>query len=81
MVADAQLIDILINDLQSYKELALKEWQPDNVTDTNVFSPRTIETHQLFSEGYTHAKNLDVRLTGLLFILESTIIQGPRLTD
>ena len=74
MVADAQLIDILINDLESYKELALKEWRPDDVTDTNVFSPRTIETHKLFSEGYTHAKNLEVRLTGLQFILESTII-------
>ena len=81
MVADAQLIDVLINDLQAYKETALKEWQPENVTDTNVFSPRTIETHPLFAEGYTHAKNLDVRLTGLLFILESTVIQGPRLTD
>ena len=74
LCTDMQIIDILLQDLETYKNLALEQWQPDNVKDLNVFSPRTIDTHPLFNEGYTHAKNLEVRLNGLLFILDSVIV-------
>ena len=52
----------------------------DPVADPNVFSDRTVETYQLFAEGYTHAKNLEVRLQGILFLLENALINGPRIT-
>ena len=39
-----------------------------------------METYQLFAEGYTHAKNLEVRLQGILFLLENALINGPRIT-
>ena len=78
LVTEAQLIDVLLQDLQSYKENALKLWQ--NEDGNGVFCPRTLDTFPLFNEGYTHGKNLEVRLSGLLFILESTVIQGPRIS-
>ena len=78
LVTQSSLIDILLNDLEVYKTKVLKEWNPES--DAAGLSPRTIETYPLFSEGYTHARNLEVRLNGILFILESTIIQGPRVS-
>ena len=80
LVTDTQLIDILLQDLESYKESALKEWQPDNLVDVNVFSPLTIGTLPLLSEGFTHGKNLEVRLNGILFILESMQVNQPRVS-
>ena len=80
LVTDTQLIDILLQDLESYKESALKEWQPDNLVDTSVFSPLTIGTLPLLSEGFTHGKNLEVRLIGILFILESMQVNQPRVS-
>ena len=65
LVQDSQLIDILLQDLEAYKQSILQEWQPDNLDDLNVFSPRTIETFPLLSEGFTHSKNLEVRLNGI----------------
>ena len=77
LYGNQQLFDVLLQDLEAYKEKAWKEWQPDNLTDSNVFSPKTIDTFPLFGEGFTHAKNLDVRMNGILFILETVAIKGP----
>ena len=70
--------NLLCKSLKESKTKVLKEWNPES--DAAGLSPRTIETYPLFSEGYTHARNLEVRLNGILFILESTIIQGPRVS-
>ena len=66
--------------MQTYKEKVLKEWHSEDTPESNVLQPRTIETLPLFLEGYTHSKNLEVRLNGIFFILDSTIIQGPRIS-
>ena len=58
----------------------LEIWHDEDVDEPNALCPRTIETMPLFIEGYTHGKNLDVRLNGIIFILESTIINGPRIS-
>lgn len=78
LVVQDSLIDVLLNDLDVYKTKALEEWSPDS---DSGFCPKTIETHPLFTEGYTHAKNLEVRLNGIIFILESLVIQGPRVSS
>lgn len=78
LVVDIKLVDILLQDLESYKEQILKDWQPENVDDPHAFSPSTIETLPLLSEGFTHSKNLEVRLNGILFILETVEVNGPR---
>ena len=78
LVTETQLLDILLQDLQAYKENAIKLWQED-ADENGVFCPKTIETFPLFNEGYTHSKNLEVRLDGILFILDTVQIQGPRI--
>lgn len=74
LVVNQQIIDILLQDLQSYKENVLKLWSPEATEDNSVLNPRNIETFPLFIEGYTHEKNLEVRLNGILYILEQAQI-------
>ena len=74
LVTNETLIDILLQDLQSYKEAVLKIWHSEDVPERNTLQPSTIDTLPLFIEGYTHSKNLDVRLNGILFILDATVI-------
>lgn len=52
----------------------MKVWHSEDIADSNVLQPRTIETLPLFIEGYTHSKNLDVRLNGILFVLDAIVI-------
>lgn len=78
LVTQDSLIDVLLNDLDVYKQKALEEW---SLEGDSKFCPKTIETYPLFSEGYTHAKNLEVRLNGIIFILESVVLQGPRVSS
>ena len=81
LVTDIKLIDILLQDLEAYKESVLTEWQPEDINDLNALSPQTIETMPLLSEGFTHSKNLEVRLNGILFILETVELNGPRVNE
>ena len=66
------MIDLLLKDLACYKKKALTLWQP-NVTKSaqGVFCPATVGTYELFEEGYTHSKNVETRLSAIIYMLEA----------
>ena len=72
LVAKRSMIDLLLADLLCYKRKALALWQP-NVKEAapGVFCPATLDTYELFDEGYTHTKNIETRLTALVNMLSA----------
>ena len=36
-----------------------------------MFCPATVDTYELFEEGYTHSKNVETRLSAIIYMLEA----------
>ena len=66
------MLDLLLQDLASYKKKALALWQPNATKSaSSVFCPASVDTFELFEEGYTHRKNVETRLSAIIYMLEA----------
>ena len=72
LVVSHGMVDLLLEDLACYKRKALTLWQPGvSKAASSVFCPETVDTYELFEEGYTHSKNVETRLSAIIYMLEA----------